>query len=1014
MVVLMREVQGGGTGVSKALGEKKVSTSREEARQLFGMADDGEDQYLDKEEVRRALSKRKIKMSPKELDETFKSMDVNSDGKIDFWEFERSILKLEHDDGRWNLDKRHGDRLKQCWELMNGNKDNVLDEEERKKNRRTLTGLLVELGMGPKALDEVKGKLTYDSFKSQVRREIEVTRKEQSLVAANLTRAVAECIAGGDVQNPLENLEKMTQDEMDRFCETRVLKAVKRRLKMLQNDLILATDKRKGAQKKDRTGGNGKFAVGTDVGSTKTATFGGLEDFHKGIDDLGLPNPNIMEGMMAEHCNRDDSKTKFNPGNYDTETCSADEWEIVSDEKKGKAVSGGPHNRVVKSKKELMAHPDVKAAGLEWEEVLALQLYTGPMYCKYNAVLRNFPESMVKLMHGNKYTTTIHCIVSGIIKLSKSMKLPEDRKVYRGLGGLELPEAFTKPDAFGVRGGCEFAMMSTTVDRQVALQYAGQNVPTIFEIEVGGIDRGASVKFVSQYPGEEEILLPPRSYLEVVDGVPRVEAGPDGRMVRVVQLQVNANVMTSTIEKIVGNRKGMFVSWGENLLLEIQSQLRLKLESGEVRKALVHRPFDASQGIPEKLVAKIVDDAAAWLEQYRRRDGSWFNEDEFRYARAIKELTALENLAIGKLDAWISGAGGLTGKALVQEAMEQVQRRVESEMQRKLDDLTPDKGNMTALEPLEDPEGRKLCLELCKRRGVVIMDIEETEGQLGEPPIVSSGASGDVTSLKLLLRAKCNVNATASDKSTALHRASMMGHLKYVSYLVRAGGDVKLKDGRGRTCLHVACEMGHSDVIRFLVEQGKKALCLEPTAEGETCAYLAAQMGHTAALQQVFEGGGDELLGRVESKGATCMHAAARGGHLEALKWLVEREKEAKGGQEMLLGATKNGASCLYIAASNGHDEVVEYLLNQGGKKLMNMVTKDTWTCAHIASKNGHVKVLRKIKQHGDAGVRLLEQKTEKGRSCLSFAEAEMKQDRPGMDGLTNVCKFLREQGITH
>ena len=53
--------------------------------------------------------------------------------------------------------------------------------------------------------------------------------------------------------------------------------------------------------------------------------------------------------------------------------------------------------------------------------------------------------------------------------------------------------------------------------RSVAVQYAarGASVPTVFEISVGAIDRGASLSFLSQYPGEEEILLPPRSYLEV-------------------------------------------------------------------------------------------------------------------------------------------------------------------------------------------------------------------------------------------------------------------------------------------------------------------------------------------------------------------------------------------------------------------------------------------------------------------------------------------------------------------
>ena len=41
-------------------------------------------------------------------------------------------------------------------------------------------------------------------------------------------------------------------------------------------------------------------------------------------------------------------------------------------------------------------------------------------------------------------------------------------------------------------------------------------LPVLFQIDVGDIDRGASLSFMSQYPNEDEILIPPLSYLEVV------------------------------------------------------------------------------------------------------------------------------------------------------------------------------------------------------------------------------------------------------------------------------------------------------------------------------------------------------------------------------------------------------------------------------------------------------------------------------------------------------------------
>jgi hypothetical protein len=90
----------------------------------------------------------------------------------------------------------------------------------------------------------------------------------------------------------------------------------------------------------------------------------------------------------------------------------------------GKASVG--ERRVIRVA-EVMVHPTVVEAGLREEEVIALLLYTGPMFKKYNAVLRRFPQDTYEALLGNTYTTTIYCIVSGVIKLSKHMKLPEDR-----------------------------------------------------------------------------------------------------------------------------------------------------------------------------------------------------------------------------------------------------------------------------------------------------------------------------------------------------------------------------------------------------------------------------------------------------------------------------------------------------------------------------------------------------------------------------------------------------------
>ena len=79
--------------------------------------------------------------------------------------------------------------------------------------------------------------------------------------------------------------------------------------------------------------------------------------------------------------------------------------------------------------------------------------------------------------------------------------MPDDRRVYRGLGCALLPDTFwSKTEGF--RGGVERGLMSATADRAVAMQYSGadKHRGTVFEILVGRIDIGAELRGVSAYP----------------------------------------------------------------------------------------------------------------------------------------------------------------------------------------------------------------------------------------------------------------------------------------------------------------------------------------------------------------------------------------------------------------------------------------------------------------------------------------------------------------------------------
>jgi hypothetical protein len=156
---------------------------------------------------------------------------------------------------------------------------------------------------------------------------------------------------------------------------------------------------------------------------------------------------------------------------------------------------------------------------LRREEVIAVILYTGPMYVIYNSVLAQWKDDPANIYNtlrlgNNLFTTTLSVLVSAVQKLSTITVIRDGLKLYRGTGGLVyLPEHFSKPDDFNCRGMTDFGFMSCSADKEVAMGYSGaaEGRPhaMVLEIEPSCVDRGAVVSEFSQYPKEKETLFCP-------------------------------------------------------------------------------------------------------------------------------------------------------------------------------------------------------------------------------------------------------------------------------------------------------------------------------------------------------------------------------------------------------------------------------------------------------------------------------------------------------------------------
>jgi hypothetical protein len=262
----------------------------------------------------------------------------------------------------------------------------------------------------------------------------------------------------GTFVDQLSSVKTMAEEELSAAVNlfiSEVHAVVSAGLKELKDSVLAAS--RAGSDVQEHI--NPKFSYyGASVGKFAT-----LDDFYKGPQELiGTPNPKIFAGMEDEHCFRGNANNQFTAGNYNVTTTPKLEWEFVVSPRTGFEYPHTPEDtklwlpgndwkgkvgRAPKDLRVFLEKPEVNLAGLLREEVIGLRLYTGPMFVLYNAVLRGFPERDLEWLKDgdgkeNRYETTIFTVASGIAKLSKVSNIPKDRRLYRGLGGMNLPRQF--------------------------------------------------------------------------------------------------------------------------------------------------------------------------------------------------------------------------------------------------------------------------------------------------------------------------------------------------------------------------------------------------------------------------------------------------------------------------------------------------------------------------------------------------------------------------------------------
>jgi hypothetical protein len=399
-------------------------------------------------------------------------------------------------------------------------------------------------------------------------------------------------------------------------------------------------------------------------------------------------------------------------------------------------------------------------------EVIAGRAYTGPLYVKMNGSLRFASKKFGNQEHlkGNSYTNLIYACNSLLRKFSEISIIPPGRKVYRGMSGVKLPTCFQVSEEGGGRGGVDFGFLSTTTNELVAVSYlGGKKMPVLFQFDVGDIDRGASLSFLSQYPNEDEVLIPPLSYLEVM-GEPFFKNTDEGE-VTVYPARINCNLKSKTIEEIKGHRQKEILAMLPYLNGALQRDMPVLVEALAADFKLAENKLDALQAqISREFVA--LSTKLATPENI-----SWLNQDS-NYKESICEVIDFKNVSLSKLVRELS--------ALDKDYLQ--------------DRLTTGL-HVAAREGRTKTVAAILALGLC-------VDIAAQDKD-GMTSLMLACANKNAEAADMLIEATKNAGAldvqSKWHKRSALHWASFSGLESTLAKLLSLGADAALEDADGMT-----------------------------------------------------------------------------------------------------------------------------------------------------------------------------------------------------------------------
>ena len=123
-----------------------------------------------------------------------------------------------------------------------------------------------------------------------------------------------------------------------------------------------------------------------------------------------------------------------------------------------------------------------------------------------------------------------------------------------------------------------------------------------------------------------------------------------------------------------------------------------------------------------------------------------------------------------------------------------------------------------------------------------------------------------------------------ANQLTALHKASIAGHLTSVKYFIQIGAQINIEDKYEFTPLHNAADQGHLEIVQVLLANGAN-IEAKANRNKQTPLFLAANGDHLEVVKFLIDNGAQ--TNAKDKSGITALEFASDKGFLEIVQHLT-------------------------------------------------------------------------------------------------------------------------------